>query len=165
MAAFNINDSFTVEQWDLVVKAPLAAGSAVALSGKSGPIQIAQEAFTLHTALAATLENSPSGLVMAVVSRLEGMEPGDLETALGGGPSLTAEQARTEALATLKGAAAAVDERLPAEADTYKRWLLDLAHQVAKAAKEGSFLGIGGQKVSAEEQATLAEIAEACNLQ
>ncbi len=34
----------------------------------------------------------------------------------------------------------------------YAKWLLEIARQVAEAAKEGDFMGIGGQRFSAREQ-------------
>ena len=38
------------------------------------------------------------------------------------------------------------------EADEYKQWAMIVAENVAKAAKEGGFLGFGGEQISAEEK-------------
>jgi hypothetical protein len=35
----------------------------------------------------------------------------------------------------------------------YKKWILDIAEKVANAAKEGGFLGFGGERFSEKEQA------------
>ena len=45
-----------------------------------------------------------------------------------------------------------------------RQWLRDISQKVAEAAKEGGFLGIGGERVSPAEQATLEEIDEALGL-
>ncbi|MEA3291217.1 MAG: hypothetical protein U9Q71_02765 [Pseudomonadota bacterium] len=49
----------------------------------------------------------------------------------------------------------------PEEAAEYKEWAMEVAGNVAKAAKEGGFLGFGGEQVSAGEKALFAELAEA----
>ena len=43
----------------------------------------------------------------------------------------------------------------------YKQWAMSLAEQVAMAAKEGGFLGFGGQQISPGEVQMIADIAEA----
>ena len=47
------------------------------------------------------------------------------------------------------------------EAREYKEWAMGIAENVAKAAKEGGFLGIGGTRVSDGEIKAFAEIANA----
>jgi hypothetical protein len=52
----------------------------------------------------------------------------------------------------------------PQDAQTYKDFVYKTAHNVAQAAKEGGFMGIGGTSVSAEEESLLDEIAKALGL-
>jgi hypothetical protein len=47
----------------------------------------------------------------------------------------------------------------PEEVAEYKRFVYGLAEAVANAHKEGSFLGVGGTRVSAREQAILDRVA------
>ena len=47
------------------------------------------------------------------------------------------------------------------EAAEYKEWTMSIAESVAKAAKEGGFLGFGGERVSANEKELYTTIAEA----
>ncbi len=47
----------------------------------------------------------------------------------------------------------------PEDVDAYKRFVLAVAQAAAEAHKEGGFIGIGGRRVSAEEQAALDDIA------
>ena len=57
------------------------------------------------------------------------------------------------------GAAMFFEAATDAEVVEYKRFVFALADTVAKAHKEGGFLGIGGTQVSEHEQAALDEIA------
>jgi hypothetical protein len=47
------------------------------------------------------------------------------------------------------------------ESDEYKAWAMSIAKNVAKAAKEGGFLGFGGERVSEGEKQMFAKIAAA----
>jgi hypothetical protein len=51
----------------------------------------------------------------------------------------------------------------PQDSQGYKQWAMSLAEKVAMAAKEGSFLGFGGQQISSGEVEIIAEIAQALN--
>jgi hypothetical protein len=53
----------------------------------------------------------------------------------------------------------------PQEAEEYKKWTLDIAEAVAKAAKEGGFLMFGGTQVSDSEKKLFTDVAEALNVQ
>ncbi|MEN9938231.1 MAG: hypothetical protein RLZZ387_4810 [Chloroflexota bacterium] len=73
---------------------------------------------------------------------------------------------RAEALELCRQAIALVEARaLPQEADDYASFVLFLASRVARAASEGGLLGLGGEKVSPTERATLREIATALGVQ
>ena len=47
------------------------------------------------------------------------------------------------------------------DAPAFRSWLKSIAQDAAEAAREGGFLGFGGEKVSEAEKATLAEIEQA----
>lgn len=49
----------------------------------------------------------------------------------------------------------------PEDIAAYREFLLTLGDKVANAAKEGAFLGFGGERVSEHERTLLAELAEA----
>ncbi|MGZ8097202.1 MAG: hypothetical protein ACXWUD_13260, partial [Methylosarcina sp.] len=49
----------------------------------------------------------------------------------------------------------------PEDIAAYRDFLVTLGNQVANAAKEGAFLGFGGERVSEPERILLAELAEA----
>ena len=45
------------------------------------------------------------------------------------------------------------------EAESYKRWVMDIAEKVANAAKEGTFFSVGDERVSDAEKAVLTDLA------
>lgn len=47
------------------------------------------------------------------------------------------------------------------ESSEYKEWAVSIAENVAKAAKEGGFLGIGGERISEGEKQAFADITKA----
>ena len=64
-------------------------------------------------------------------------------------------------LAHLREVSKILDAKAPADAAAFKTWLRSIGQNVAEAASEGSFLGLGGVRVSDAEKATLDDIAEA----
>ena len=68
------------------------------------------------------------------------------------------------AVDALREVSAILDAKTPQEAAAFKMWLGAISSKVAEAASEGSFLGFGGEKVSAKEKATLDDIAKALGI-
>jgi hypothetical protein len=64
-------------------------------------------------------------------------------------------------LTTLREVGALISTKAPEDAAAFKGWLRRISQEVAEASKEGGFLGIGGERVSEAEKATLTEIASA----
>ena len=58
-------------------------------------------------------------------------------------------------------AADLVSSRLSEDGQVFREWLMYLAQKTAEGSKEGGFLGIGGVRVSDQEQASLDELADA----
>ena len=68
------------------------------------------------------------------------------------------------AMSELTAVAALVTQTAPDQAAGFKSWLNTIAGKVAEAGSEGGFLGFGGEKVSANEKATLERLATAMRL-
>ena len=68
---------------------------------------------------------------------------------------------RTSMLEVVQTATRAVKAKSPADARSFGDTLVALSRSVAEASKEGGFLGIGGTRVSTEEEHALREIAAA----
>ena len=78
----------------------------------------------------------------------------------------SSEKLRERLLQDSKEVAKILDEKAtPEETAEYKEWAMSIAENVAKAAKEGGFLGIGGTRVSDGEKEAFAEIANALGAQ
>ena len=155
---------FTPEEWSQIRQSPVMASVAIVAASPSGPIGVIKEMLAMGKLIAETkVKTGPNPLVDALVAELstrEGMEqtkPIDIK-------GMTAAQARTHAVDTLKAVAALVDRKAPGDAAGFKAWLQDVASRVANASKEGGFLGIGGTRVSGEEEAALADTAAALGL-
>lgn len=75
------------------------------------------------------------------------------------------EQIKELALSDATKISALLDEKgNPEEVEEFKNWILDIAEDVSRAAKEGGFLGFGGEQVSEGEVAVFNQIAAALNV-
>lgn len=69
---------------------------------------------------------------------------------------------RQEAIANARAAVALLRQKgAPEDVTAYRDFLIVLGESVANAAKEGGFLGIGGERISEHERTLLAELADA----
>ena len=69
------------------------------------------------------------------------------------------EKIKTDALDKTRQVIALLMQKATAQEVTeFKQWILAVSENVANAAKEGAFLGIGGERVSAEEKAVLNDL-------
>jgi hypothetical protein len=154
---------YTAQEWEVLRDAPHFVALAVATAGASGPFGSMKEAYAPAMAI---VEASKSGneLLRAVCDRAELKAAQQAVRA-----SFTANDMKTlreelQSLAEQKARAATTilqDKGSPADADTYRTFLVDIAERTAKAAKEGGFLGIGGEWVSEGERAVLSRISHA----
>jgi hypothetical protein len=158
---------FTSEEWETVRDAPLLVTLAVATAGSSGPIGSLQEAFApVHTLVEAAKGNNE--LLRNVCERAElkaaqqsihsSVKATDAKSLRESLQTMAADKA-SKAVAALKQKGAAGD------LDAYRSFLVDLADRTAKAAKEGSFLGFGGERVSEGERTVIARISQALGVQ
>jgi membrane-bound lytic murein transglycosylase B len=157
--------SFTPDEWRQLLRSVSLAGVAVTAASPSGPIGVVKEMFAAGKIVArAKTDGAASELIKAVAAdlatpegRKQATEGMDTEFA-GASP----DQIKARAIEALRRAAAIVDAKADSqESREFKMWLRSISQEVAEAAKEGGFLGIGGVRVSEAEQAALREIAEA----
>ena len=174
----NDNDSdptsnrFTEEEQLSLTMLPSLIGSAVAFSAKSGAVGTAKEMMANAKAAVAGQQEFPGNEI--IKSILPNMD--DAGAALEKAKVMREKQierlksAEIGSMEDMKGhaltQAAAVRELLASKADSveaadYKEWVIGIANSVANAAKEGGFLGIGGERVSEGEEETLAAIKDA----
>ena len=163
---------FTPEEWQTILTSPTVVGTTVMLAATSGPIGTVKEMIAVGKAVAEVIEKgSSNSLVQALAqdakARIEAqkakqpdqevkLDP-EVEQKIKGAKS--AEAARAVLMQEVSEVAALVTSKASAdEAQGFKQWLMDIAVQVAQAAKEGGFLGFGGTLVSDTEKAALNEL-------
>jgi hypothetical protein len=162
-------EQLSPEQWKVVAGGPINAGMVVTLASISGPIGLAQEMKAVYDVAVTGVINSPSPLLReigAFVAKQKDAHqapqgPSEGQGAAGESKPDTREDAQAQLLDQLTRAVAVVQQAAPADVDTYKAWLVECAEKTSQAAKEGSFLGIGGKQVTEQEQAAIALVKSA----
>jgi hypothetical protein len=143
---------FTDEEWTRIRRAPLVAGVAISLADPGGPIEVAKE--TIATLRSATLPPSQEQLLASVALDVQALAQhkqnplGDFKPR--SGQQVLEELRVVNELVTTKAT--------PEEVAAFRRWLLAAAQAAADAAKEGGFMGFGGEQVSAGEQQMLDQV-------
>lgn len=146
--------NYSDHQWRRLVEAgPQIALAVAASSGSVGQSVAELDAF-LRLADETADESDGAGLLGRLAADVRsklaaGMLRGNAEDAIPDGI-----QAAREAGAIL---AVQADEQ---EARILRQWLLQVAHTVASAARDGGLLGVGSQEVSKVERETMASIAD-----
>jgi len=143
---------FTDEEWTRIRRAPLVAGFAISLADPGGPIELAKE--TMASLRSATLPPSQEELLASVALDVQALAQrkqnplGDFKPRSG---QLVLEELRgVNEIVTAKAT--------PEEAEAFRRWLVAAAQAAADAAKEGGFMGFGGEQVSAGEQRMMEQV-------
>jgi hypothetical protein len=151
--------SFTDDDWDRVLRAPLVAGMAITIADPGGPIEISKE--MMATLRAATVPPSQEELLAAVALDIQAMVQQKQNPARNFKPT-SAATAGTEILDELRAVDAIVAEKAtPEETQAFRGWLVTAAQAAADAAKEGGFMGFGAVQVSEGEQAMLDQLRRA----
>jgi hypothetical protein len=143
---------FTDEEWTRIRRAPLVAGVAVSLADPGGPIELAKE--TMASLRSATLPPSQEELLASVALDVQALTQ-HKQNLLGDFKPKNGQQVLDE----LRGVNELVTAKAtPEEAEAFRRWLVAAAQAAADAAKEGGFMGFGGEQVSAGEQRMLDQV-------
>jgi hypothetical protein len=142
--------AFNAEEWALIARAPVLVGMLVVAADRGGTVR---ESVAVSRAYADARDQHQDGLLRELLTTPPAIDPAT-------GPR-TPEDLRRDAPETLRRAVStlaqhATDEEIVA----YKRLVFAVADKVARAHREGGFLGIGGTEVSEHEQAALDEVAK-----
>jgi hypothetical protein len=140
---------FNAEEWTTLANAPALVGMLVIAASKGGTVR---ETLAAQRAYQEAAAKDPGELLRALLTTPAAIDPAMAPK--------TPDDLRHLAPETLRAAIALLERKgTDAEVVEYKRFVFSLADTVAKAHKEGGFLGIGGTQVSEHEQAALDEIA------
>lgn len=159
--------AFSPEEWWLLKETPLRVGAAVMVSAESGASGTMKEIVANAQAMADAVAQFPNDDLIQALS-----DPDDASTYKPAPPDTAGadrhareESIQSDALAKCRQAVDVLARKASAqETDEYRKWVMTVGENVARAAGEGGVLGIGKKMLSAEEAATLKQIAEALGL-
>jgi hypothetical protein len=151
--------SFTPEEQVLVREVIPLVGLAVATAGNSGIIGTFKEAVAVARGMTDAATQYPQNeLIQSLIKDLSQNRP-TMPSYSSTQPNVQ-QQIKSDALEKCRQVVALLSQKANTqEASDFKRWIISVSEKVANAAKEGGFLGFGGQRVSEAETATLKEIA------
>jgi hypothetical protein len=149
-----LRNKFTDAEWEKVRMGPVAATYLVGVSSPSQGASALKELGAASTSVEDTLKTvSPTSVIGTAFG--SGFTEAELE-------GLQQARPTTESvLRTINEAQTIVASKSPNDAKDYAAMVMTVATNVANAAKEGGFLGIGGEQVSNEEQVALSQIKRA----
>jgi hypothetical protein len=151
---------FTEDEWARLGRAPLLAGVAISLADPGGPIESAKEySAALKTLLEAARDGGFGEFVQSVAHDVAAKAQRRENPIAGFTPDRS--HALDEILDELRAVhALLIEKAVPAELDDFREWIRMASQRTALAAKEGGFLGVGGQRVSEREQQMLETLGE-----
>jgi hypothetical protein len=160
----SIKDTFTDDEWFLLISTPSMIGASVAAAGQSG-LGTMKEMFASLESIATAGKAFPNNeLIAEITKRAEDRDAAKAEAlkyrdkAMEKLKGKKPDQLTQEMLEDTRSAVALLQQKAPAALEDYKTWSLSVAEKVANAAKEGGFLGFGGEQVSAGEKALIDNI-------
>ncbi len=152
---------FSSEQWQAIRNAPQLVALATAAAGNSGLFGSVSEGMSVAGTIASALKGDQP-LLREIFAKDELQAAQDqIRTSLKSITDKTALNSYLEnaaADAAMAAITALSAKGAGAEADAYRQMLTGIGSKVANAAKEGSFLGFGGERVSDGEKKFLARL-------
>ena len=153
--------AFSAEEWSLLRSLPPLVSAGVAAADPSGLIGSFQEAAGGMKGMVESLQQAGE-LELAKELLADKSVPAmpDARAMMGEGPrEQQLDQFRTAVLGKVReGLDLLARKGTPDEVAAFKDMLLKAADKAANAAKEGGFLGFGGERVSASEKGFLEEL-------
>jgi hypothetical protein len=162
---------FTEEEQVLLSSLPALAGSAMTFAAGSGLATVKEVIASSKSMILGAKSYADNEIISGIIPAMDNVkeamaEAKDLRAKLQGHLAAhevkTKEQMHELALADAKKINELLAQKAtPAEAEQYKAWILNIANEVANAAKEGGFLGFGGTLVSEGEVALFGAMSSA----
>ena len=162
---------FTEAEQHLLVTVPSMIGSSMAFAEGSGLGTIKEVMASAKSVMAGLKDYPQNEIIAGVLPNLE-----DRKEAMARAKEFRSkavdrlkergvknhEQMRTLLIEDCQALNTILKEKArPDEAKEYKDWALSVAAKVANAAKEGGFLGFGGEKISKGERELMADLSSA----
>ena len=154
--------SFTPDEWNTIRDATHLSAMAVTMSGASGVVGTLKETFAMASSLVEGTK-SDNELVRSICSKDEVSAAQQSLRAHAQemqGTELAAVKSKLQSIALdkVKAATAILRAKSPQDLAAYQSFVAGVGQKVAQAASKGGFLGIGGERVSADEKQMLAQL-------
>lgn len=165
----SVLSDYTQDEIEKLMASPLLVSMYVMGSSLSGPIGLVQEMMAgVETALKAGKSAAPGTLFADLWSeqnmkaQQDKMQQETKESTKG---AQNMDQAKAQMKADITAATNILRQKgSPDEVTAFQNLMVDVAQNVANAAKEGGFMGIGGTQVNDAEKQALADIRTAVGL-
>ena len=149
---------FTDEDWLRLMRAPLLVGMAVTLADPSGPVGALKETTAALQTLVHAAGDEDHGTFVREVAT-DAAAAAKQRVNLLADFKVNRKDARQAVLDELRGVYALLHAKVTAdELHEFREFLRVAGQRTALAAKEGGFLGVGGERVSEAEQEMLETI-------
>jgi hypothetical protein len=152
--------TFTDSEWNTLMNAPEVAAFYISLASPSNMFSIVKEMMASTKQIVDAIQH-PTG--NALVDEIAA----DIKTRVDQGVKIESPilagrpETRGElCLQYFRDLSALLALKAAADAEGYKKWIYKAAVETAEAAKEGGFLGFGGEKVNAAELDALKNLAQ-----
>lgn len=157
---------YTQDEIEKLLAGPMVVSMYIMGSALSGPIGLVKEMMAgVETSMAAAKQAAPDSVLGALFSednmkmQQDKMQQETRESTNG---AQNMGEAKSKMLAELKQAVAILAAKGSAdEQAAYKKLIVSVAENVASAAREGGFMGIGGTLVNDAEKTAIADISSA----
>lgn len=156
----SVKDKFSQAEWIQIMNGPGRAGAAIVAASPSGLTGLVAEAQAIATSVREHVsKEGRTGLMEAMAADLLGTPTKLDEHLKDGQPVKTLEEAKAKSIEGVRQAVWLVKSKLsPEETSDYQNMLIEVIEKTAQAAKEGGFLGIGGEQVNEKERKTIEEL-------
>ena len=151
---------FAIEEWEVLRTAPYLTALAVAVAGGSGIFGSFKEAIAPAGAIIEAAKGD-NGLLRDICQQEEMKAAQQTLKDLVKGKDIDTlrRQVRETALSNTRTSLEILHAKGAKEdAEAFSKFVTVIADRVAKAAKEGGFLGFGGERVSENERTLLADL-------
>lgn len=150
---------FTDTEWNMLMTASEVASFYISLSSPSNMFGVVKEMMASTNQIIDAIRNSSgNSLVNEVASDIKRyIDQGvKIDSPLFSGAPETREEA---CLTFFRDLSTLLTQKVPDDAEGFKKWVYESAKKSAEAASEGGFLGFGGEKVNTAEQDALKKLA------
>ena len=148
---------YTTEEWNQLLESPLQAGFYVIYADPSITGMFKERKDLFKAVLEQTIPEGAQELVGSLVADIK--EKSENKEQMPSSDDMSKgeiEEVMAKMLDFVQGVATLVDAKATSdEAAGFKEWLFNVAKAVSEAAKEGGFMGMGGERVSDNEEAAL----------